>query len=369
MPASSRRCFASRTPRFWNRRLRTGRCPTSCANQLVANGLCVSIPFYTKHFNMQLVHKYDFPTMKFSLYPRRFLGAYPGRCDATHARDERVGEVLVEHARHHPGVDSQPRLRGDPLDPDFSVWSGNSGSDLPKDSPLYREDVVRGFGHVAFNVEDVYEVSKRLEEDGVKFQKRPDEGRMKGLAFALDPDGYWIELVSRTKGLFQEREILSQTMMRVKDANATIAFYRDMMGMTLIRAMHVPNDFSNYFLACLSEEEKQKAPDPEGPDARDFVKTLWQPVLELTHNHGTELREDFQVHAGNSDPARGFGHIGFLVDDLVASCSELEAAGVKFFKRPEDGTMPQIAFALDPSGYRVELIQRNSTFAGMCANF
>ena len=26
-----------------------------------------------------------------------------------------------------------------------------------------------------------------------------DEGRMKGLAFAYDPDGYWIELVSRNK--------------------------------------------------------------------------------------------------------------------------------------------------------------------------
>jgi lactoylglutathione lyase len=323
----------------------------------------VSIPFYTRHFNMQLVHKYDFPQMKFSLYflERTRDGVTlptPGTKESEKYLWSMQGTTL-ELTHNH----------GSEEDPDFSVWSGNSGSDLPKDSPLYREDVVRGFGHVAFNVEDVYEVSKRLEEGGVKFQKRPDEGRMKGLAFALDPDGYWIELVSRTKGLFQEREILSQTMMRVKDANATIAFYRDMMGMTLIRAMHVPNDFSNYFLACLSEEEKQKAPDPEEPGARDFVKTLWQPVLELTHNHGTELKDDFQVHTGNSDPARGFGHIGFLMDDLAASCSELEAAGVKFFKKPEDGTMPQIAFALDPSGYRVELIQRNSTFAGMCANF
>jgi hypothetical protein len=28
------------------------------------------------------------------------------------------------------------------------------------------------------------------------FQK-PDEGRMKGLAFVADPDGYWIEVISR----------------------------------------------------------------------------------------------------------------------------------------------------------------------------
>ena len=28
----------------------------------------VSVPFYEKHFGMQLVHKYDFPQWKFSLY-------------------------------------------------------------------------------------------------------------------------------------------------------------------------------------------------------------------------------------------------------------------------------------------------------------
>ena len=46
-----------------------------------------------------------------------------------------------------------------------------------------------GFGHIAFNTEDVYEASAALEAKGVAFKKRPDEGRMKGLAFAYDPDG------------------------------------------------------------------------------------------------------------------------------------------------------------------------------------
>jgi len=80
------------------------------------------------------------------------------------------------------------------------VWSGNCGSDLPAESPLFRAGVVRGFGHIAFNVEDVYAMSAALEAAGVAFQKRPDEGRMKGLAFCLDPDGYWIELVKREEG-------------------------------------------------------------------------------------------------------------------------------------------------------------------------
>ena len=35
-----------------------------------------------------------------------------------------------------------------------------------------------------------------LEQMGVEFIKRPDDGMMKGLAFIKDPDGYWIEILS-----------------------------------------------------------------------------------------------------------------------------------------------------------------------------
>jgi lactoylglutathione lyase len=31
----------------------------------------------------------------------------------------------------------------------------------------------------------------------VEFKKRPEDGRMNHIAFVLDPDGYWIELVGR----------------------------------------------------------------------------------------------------------------------------------------------------------------------------
>jgi len=34
---------------------------------------------------------------------------------------------------------------------------------------------------------------------GVTFQKRPEGGMMKGIAFIKDPDNYWIELVQPTK--------------------------------------------------------------------------------------------------------------------------------------------------------------------------
>ena len=31
---------------------------------------------------------------------------------------------------------------------------------------------------------------------GVEFVKRPQDGKMKGLAFVKDPDGYWIEILN-----------------------------------------------------------------------------------------------------------------------------------------------------------------------------
>ena len=34
-----------------------------------------------------------------------------------------------------------------------------------------------------------------FEKLGVKFVKKPDDGKMKGLAFIEDPDGYWIEIL------------------------------------------------------------------------------------------------------------------------------------------------------------------------------
>mmetsp|Transcript_11786 Transcript_11786/g.33949 ORF Transcript_11786/g.33949 Transcript_11786/m.33949 type:complete len:359 (+) Transcript_11786:32-1108(+) len=314
----------------------------------------VSVPFYEKHFGMKLVHKYDFPQFKFSLY---FL------------ERPKNGQVLPEVV---PSAESEKYLwtmegctlelthnHGTESDPDFKgYWSGNSGRDLAETSPLYMKDgPIRGFGHIAFNVDDVYKVSEELEKNGVKFQKRPDEGIMKGLAFALDPDGYWIELVKREEGLFQEPCNLSQVMMRVKDGPKTIEFYRDIMGMSLVREMQ-RSDFTNYFLMGLDEAERKEAAAASPEDLQLFPKRKWRPALELTQNHGTEKDDAFQVHTGNSDP-QGFGHVGFIVDDLVAMCKELEEAGVPFFKKPDEGKMRGLAFVLDPNGYRVELIQRS----------
>lgn len=43
-------------------------------------------------------------------------------------------------------------------------------------------------------VPDVYKAYERFEKLGVNFVKKPDDGKMKGIAFITDPDGYWIEI-------------------------------------------------------------------------------------------------------------------------------------------------------------------------------
>lgn len=60
---------------------------------------------------------------------------------------------------------------------------------------------------------------------------------MKGLAFAYDPDGYWIELVPRDKGATHpEQYNLGQTMLRVKDVEKTLKFYTGQGGLGMTKA-------------------------------------------------------------------------------------------------------------------------------------
>jgi len=52
----------------------------------------------------------------------------------------------------------------------------------------------RNFGHVAYEVEDVYATCKRLMEGGVTINRPPREGRM---AFVRTPDGISVELLQK----------------------------------------------------------------------------------------------------------------------------------------------------------------------------
>ncbi|KAF8697256.1 hypothetical protein AX14_001395 [Amanita brunnescens Koide BX004] len=136
----------------------------------------------------------------------------------------------------------------------------------------------------------------------------------------------------------------NHTMIRIKDPKASLKFYCEILGMEQYSKKEF-SDFTLYFLAynhtgrVLSAEEKV-----ESRFAREGM-------LELTHNHGTESDPNFKGYAnGNTDPGRGYGHIAISVDDVGKACARLESLGVPFKKKPDEGKMKGIAFALDPDG-------------------
>ena len=52
----------------------------------------------------------------------------------------------------------------------------------------------RNFGHVAYEVDDVYETCRRLMDAGITINRPPREGRM---AFVRSPDGISVELLQK----------------------------------------------------------------------------------------------------------------------------------------------------------------------------
>lgn len=140
-----------------------------------------------------------------------------------------------------------------------------------------------------------------------------------------------------------------QTMLRIKDPKPTLDYYTQHFGMTLIDKKSFPEyKFDLYFLASMPNGAT--VPEPGTKEANKHLWTFDRTTLELTHNYGTESDPAFSYANGNVEPHRGFGHIGFIVDDVQSFCDELEAKGVRFQKRPQDGRMKHIAFALDPGG-------------------
>ena len=155
--------------------------------------------------------------------------------------------------------------------------------------------------------------------------------------------------------------MFNQTMLRIKDPERSVAFYRDVLGMTLLDKFEFPDmSFSLYFMAYIRPGD---AAVPSEPAARAEYVFNQKATLELTHNWGTEADEAFAgYHNGNTDP-RGFGHIGISVPDVYAAAERFEKLGVEFVKRPDDGKMKGLAFIKDPDGYWIEILAARSLSA------
>ncbi|MGY6411720.1 MAG: lactoylglutathione lyase [Alkalilacustris sp.] len=123
-----------------------------------------SLDFYQRILGMKLIDRRDFEEAKFSLFflEPRGHGAGEG------PRSARPG---ILELTHNWGTESD----------DSTMHSGN--------------EEPRGFGHICISVPDIEAACARFEAEGVAFRKRLEDGRMRGLAFILDPDGYWIEII------------------------------------------------------------------------------------------------------------------------------------------------------------------------------
>lgn len=87
-------------------------------------------------------------------------------------------------------------------------------------------------------------------------------------------------------------------MLRVKDAEKSLKFYQEVLGMSLFRTNEASAaGFNLYFLGY---------PGDKGVPSGDQASR--EGILELTWNYGTEKDEAFSYHDGNKEP-QGFGHI------------------------------------------------------------
>jgi len=117
------------------------------------------------------------------------------------------------------------------------------------------------------------------------------------------------------------------TMVRVRNLEDSLRFYRDALGLEELSRREVPQGrFTLVFLAAPGDHSAQ---------------------IELTYNW------DAEEYSGG----RNFGHIAYQVTDVYAACQRLQAHGVTILRPPRDGRM---AFVRSPDGISIELLQQGA---------
>jgi len=120
-------------------------------------------------------------------------------------------------------------------------------------------------------------------------------------------------------------------MIRSGDLDRSIAFYTQVLGMTLLRRKDYPD--GKFTLAFVGY----------GDEANNSV-------IELTYNWGVASYE----------MGTGFGHLAIEVDDIYAACNQIKNQGGRVIREagPMNAGTTIIAFVADPDGYPIELIGR-----------
>ncbi|CAL5028524.1 unnamed protein product [Urochloa decumbens] len=138
----------------------------------------VSLDFYSRVMGMSLLKRLDFEEFKFSLYFLGYEDVTLAPADHIKRTEWTFRQKATLELTHNWGTENDPEFKG--------YHNGNSDP--------------RGFGHIGVTVDDVYKACERFERLGVDFVKKPDDGKIKGIAFIKDPDGYWIEIFDHTIG-------------------------------------------------------------------------------------------------------------------------------------------------------------------------
>lgn len=219
------------------------------------------------------------------------------------------------HFTDREGVLELTHNYGTESDPNYKIANGNS-------------EPGKGFGHVCISVDNIQAACKRIEDAGYPFQKKLTDGRMRNIAFAKDPDGYWVEIIGQKP--LEETEKVEETetssyrfnhsMIRVKSQEASLKFYQEIMGMTLMRTSeNKDNGFNLYFLGYPGGYDYNSSSNGVNPVAGK------EGILELTWNYGTEKEEGKVYHDGNAEPQvsrrRRFDKIS--ADDLLGVWTHL----------------------------------------------
>ena len=121
------------------------------------------------------------------------------------------------------------------------------------------------------------------------------------------------------------------TMVRVKDLEASIAFYK-LLGLEEIR--RYTNEKGRFTLVFMAPPGQPEAP------------------VELTWN--------WDGDAGLPSDSRHFGHLAYEFDNIYDICAKLHAAGVLINRPPRDGHM---AFVRSPDNISIEILQMGESLA------
>ena len=145
-------------------------------------------------------------------------------------------------------------------------------------------------------------------------------------------------------------EWLNHTSLVVSDMERSLAFYRDLLGLTEER-----NDvLEGEMISQVTGFENTR------------IHVAYLGIGDMRHS--VELVQYLNPAAGNDDRAPhnavGTAHLGVIVEDLDSVYRDLSDAGVEFIGPPAErpgAPYPwarKACFAVDPDGYLIEFIER-----------